>query len=164
MISPLHPQMGRGQSFIHPAPVGPFRDAQKVGERMPGYLSGQLVLAAGVSFGSGDLFGSCFFYLFSGAIAGTVANFIVRGKLGCLLGNFALGIVGAIVARFILGFLLQFITLPNKNDLSIGFMGTTIIAAIAATLISYIFNTALKAEHGRQAQLVEEHRQERGQS
>ncbi|SRR5579883_2828697 len=126
-------------------------------------MPGHVVLAANITFGGSDPLTTCFSYLFAGAIAGTVASFIVRGKLGCLLGNFVLGILGAIAAQFILNFLLQFITLPHSNTIPVGFIGTTIIASIAATLIALIFNAALKAERSHQEKLLEQHRQERGQ-
>lgn len=110
---------------------------------------------------SGNIFGSCFFYLFSGIIAGTVAQFIARGRMGCLLGNFFLGIVGAILGSFILDFLQQHIAtlktlLPDKT----GFLGTTIIASIMATLLAVLFSQARKAERRHQANLLEQRRQE----
>ncbi len=116
-----------------------------------------LILAAGFTINSGGLFGSCFFYLASGIIAGTVASFVVRGKMGCIFGNFLLGIVGAVVANFLLNFLLDILPFLKQNqELSTGFLGTTILASIAATLISYIFTVSLKAERRYQKRLLDE--------
>lgn len=109
-----------------------------------------------VTFNSGDLIGSCFFYLAAGVIAGTVATFVVRGRLGCIFGNFFLGILGAIVGKFLLDVLTGAIVplrtlLPDKT----GFLGTTIIASVTATLLAYIVGTALKAERRHQQRLLD---------
>ena len=117
----------------------------------------QLVLATGFTFNSGGLLGSCFFYLFSGMIAGTVASFVVRGKMGCIFGNFFLGILGAIIANFLLNLVLNIVPFIKSNQqLTTGFLGTTILASIAATLISYTFTTLRKAESRYQKRLIAE--------
>ena len=116
-----------------------------------------LIVAATFSFDTGNLFSSCFTYLFAGMIAGTIASFVVRGKMGCIFGNFFLGIVGAIVANFLLNFLLNFVPfLKSNQQLTTGFLGTTILASIAATLISYLFTSARKAESRYQKRLLDE--------
>jgi uncharacterized membrane protein YeaQ/YmgE (transglycosylase-associated protein family) len=116
-----------------------------------------LTLALTVVPNSNDLF-SCFYYLFSGMIAGTVANYIVRGKMGCLLGNFLLGFIGSYIGFFIINnVVLSFI--PNKNNVTTNFFVTTVIASVFATLISLLINVGLKAERNRQQQLLEKHRQ-----
>ena len=118
-----------------------------------------LVIAAGYLPDSGGLLGSCFFYLFSGMIAGTVASFVVRGKMGCIFGNFFLGILGAIVSYFLLNLALNFVPfLPKSQQLTTNFLESTVLASIAATLISYIFTTARKAESRYQKRLIDESR------
>ncbi len=110
----------------------------------------------GFSFNSGDLFGSCVFYLAAGVIAGSVAQFIVRGRLGCLVGNFFLGILGAIVASFLVNLLYPLLpksVVPHTS--SVGFMGTVILASIMATLIALFFNWAVKAERRHQQYLLD---------
>ncbi len=114
-----------------------------------------LVLA--ITFDSSGIF-SCFFYVFAGMIAGTFAHYVVRGRLGCLFGNFFLGIAGAIAGGFLLNFLegafphLKAI-IPDKT----GFFGTTLIATIMATLISFIVTRAMRAERRHQQRLLEKY-------
>jgi uncharacterized membrane protein YeaQ/YmgE (transglycosylase-associated protein family) len=113
----------------------------------------------GFAFNSGDLFSSCFFYLAAGVIAGSVAQFIVRGRLGCLVGNFFLGIVGAIVANFLVN--LIFPLIPKSalsHNIGVGFMGTVILASLVATLIALLFNWAVKAERQHQQSLLDRYR------
>lgn len=111
-----------------------------------------LTLAAVLSYDSGTI-GACFFYAISGVIAGTVASFVVRGKLGCVLGNFVLGLIGAFVGSFLINFVLRF--LPHQdNTISVGFLGTTIIASITATLIAYIVHWSRVVERRQQQQLL----------
>jgi uncharacterized membrane protein YeaQ/YmgE (transglycosylase-associated protein family) len=101
--------------------------------------------------------GGCFTYLFAGIIAGTIATFVVRGRLGCIVVNFGLGIVGAVVANFILNLfapLLVRLNIPNSAD----FFGITVFASIAATLVAFLFNMALKAEGRHQQHLLDKHR------
>jgi uncharacterized membrane protein YeaQ/YmgE (transglycosylase-associated protein family) len=114
-----------------------------------------------VVFDSGNLLSSCVFYLIAGSIAGTVANFVVRGKMGCILGNFLLGILGAVVARFLLDLIVPHVPGLNNasNQLTIGFIGTTIIASIAATAIAYTFYWARVAERNQQEKLLAKHGQ-----
>ena len=107
------------------------------------------------TFDSGGFFGSCVTYLFAGVIAGTIASFVVRGKLGCIVVNFGLGIVGAIVANVVLNLIAP---LLPKNLTSTGFFGITVFASIAATLLAFVFNWALKAEGRHQDRLLEKHR------
>ncbi len=107
------------------------------------------------TFDSGGFFGSCLTYLFAGVIAGTVASFVVRGKLGCVVVNFGLGILGAIVANFALNLIAPI--LP-KSLTSTGFFGITVFASVAATLVAFVFNWALKAEGRHQQQLLDKHR------
>ncbi len=108
-----------------------------------------------VTFDSGGLLGSCLFYLFSGVIAGTVATFVVRGRLGCVFGNFFLGIVGAVIVKFLLDFVGKIPGFGQINTLQIGFMATTILASVAATLIALVFTQALKAERRHQQNLLD---------
>jgi uncharacterized membrane protein YeaQ/YmgE (transglycosylase-associated protein family) len=104
---------------------------------------------------SSDLF-SCFYYFFSGMIAGTVANYIVRGKMGCLLGNFFLGFIGSYIGFFILNnVVLSF--LPGQGSATTNFFVTTVIASITATLISLLISVGLKAERSHQQALLEKH-------
>ena len=105
------------------------------------------------TFDSGGIFGSCFTYLFAGVIAGTIASFVVRGKFGCMVVNFALGILGAVVANLALNLiapLLSKVNIPNST----GFFGITVFASITATAIALIFNWALKAESRHQQHLL----------
>jgi len=107
------------------------------------------------TFDSGGIFSSCFTYLFAGVIAGTVASFVVRGKLGCVVVNFGLGILGAVVANFVLNLIAPI--LP-KAWTSTGFFGITVFASIAATLVAFVFSWALKAEGRHQQHLLDLHR------
>jgi uncharacterized membrane protein YeaQ/YmgE (transglycosylase-associated protein family) len=97
---------------------------------------------------SGGLFGSIIFWLLAGMIAGTVANFVVRGRAGCLFGNFFLGIIGAIIAYFLLN-------LVPGIKWQAQFLGATLIASVGATLIAFIFHQARRAENRYQARLLD---------
>jgi uncharacterized membrane protein YeaQ/YmgE (transglycosylase-associated protein family) len=108
----------------------------------------------------GGLFSNCFSYLLIGVIAGTVATFVVRGKLGCILGNFLLGILGAVVGYFAL----NLIPILNQKDIRINFIGTTIIASVTATLIAFIFSEALAAERRHQQRLLDKYHNQPPQS
>jgi uncharacterized membrane protein YeaQ/YmgE (transglycosylase-associated protein family) len=96
-------------------------------------------------------FFSCFEWFFAGAIAGTIANFVVRGRLGCIVTNFVLGLLSAFVA----GFILSFIPFFNGKDAAIGFFGTTVIASVSATLIAYLIHTLRRAEGRYQQKLLD---------
>ncbi len=96
-----------------------------------------------------NLFTACFFWAFSGMIAGTIANFVVRGRGGCIFGNIFLGLVGALVATVLINVFLQ------QKNVTLDFFETTVIASVASTLIAYIFHTARKAESKYQQKLME---------
>lgn len=109
-----------------------------------------------LTFDSGGLIGSCFFYGVAGIIAGTVASFVARGRLGCLVGNFFLGIAGAIVGKFLFDLASGHIPgvahlLPDKT----GFLGTTIIASVVATALALLITTALRVERRHQQRLLD---------
>jgi len=108
----------------------------------------------------GGLFSNCFSYLLIGMIAGTIATFVVRGKLGCIIGNFLLGILGAVVGYFVL----NLIPILNQKDISVNFIGTTIIASITATLIALIFSSVLAAERRHQQHLLDKYHDQQPQS
>lgn len=104
---------------------------------------------AAVSFSPQNLFTACFFWAFAGMIAGTVANYVVRGKGGCIFGNFFLGLIGAMLGTALINVVVR------QSNITLGFIETTIIASIIATLIAYIFHTARKAEQRHQDRLLE---------
>ncbi len=103
------------------------------------------------SFNSGNIFTVCFFWAFAGMIAGTVANFVVRGKTGCIVGNFFLGLIGALIAGVILNFI------PGLN-IEAGFFATMIIASLGATLVAFLFHQVRKAEGNYQKRLLDRSR------
>lgn len=110
------------------------------------------MIIADISFAGVNLFTACFYWFFAGGIAGTVANFIVRGRLGCFFGNFFLGIIGAIVAYFILNLFL------SKQNVSLSFIEITVAASVFATLIAFIFHEARQAEGNYQRKLLDKER------
>lgn len=112
-----------------------------------------MIFASGINFGDLNLFNACFYWGFAGTIAGTVAHFVVRGRLGCLVGNLALGIVSALVANFLLNLFFQ------KNSVTLNFIEVTVIASITATLIAFIFHQARTAEGRYQQRLLDRSRQ-----
>ncbi len=120
----------------------------------------QGIVLAGFIPSLGGLFSNCFSYLLIGVIAGTVATFVVRGKLGCILGNFLLGLLGAVVGYFVL----NLIPILNQKDISVNFIGTTIIASVTATLIALIFTSALAAERRHQQHLLDKYHDQQAQS
>ena len=107
------------------------------------------MIIAAVNFGGVNIFTACFYWFLTGGIAGTVAHFIVRGKMGCFFGNFFLGIVGAIIADFILNLFFK------NQSLSLNFIEITVAASIFATLIALIFHEARRAETGYQQRLLD---------
>lgn len=111
-----------------------------------------LILADTLAYNSGTV-GSCFFYVMAGIIAGTVASFVVRGRFGCILGNFALGLIGAFVGSFLINLVLRFF--PHQdNTISVGFIGTTVIASITATAIAYVIHWTRVLERRQQQHLL----------
>jgi len=95
-----------------------------------------------------NFFNACFYVFLTGAIAGSIANFVVRSKIGCIFGNFFLGIVGAMIANFLIGLV------PQGKDARFSFFATTVIATIAATLIAFVFHEARRAESKHQQNLL----------
>jgi|GEM_PF-3416449 len=105
------------------------------------------MLLANVTLGNAGIF-SCFFWLAAGAIAGTVATYVVRGRGGCIFGNFFLGLVGALIAKFVLGLVF------SNQDVTLNFFETTVAASIVATVIAYLFHTFRRAESKYQQNLL----------
>ena len=95
-----------------------------------------MALTLGYSvFGISLLPGSCIGWVLAGAIGGWLAGLIVRGRgYGCI-GDIVLGLVGAFLAAFFLGFIL-----PARfaGDATYHFVGTTILAFLGALVLAFI--------------------------
>ncbi len=104
---------------------------------------------AAISFSPNNILYACVFWAFAGMIAGTVANYIVRGRGGCIFGSFFLGLIGALVGTTLINLVLR------QQNVTLGFFETTVIASVFATVIAYIFHSSRKAEQRYQDKLLE---------
>jgi uncharacterized membrane protein YeaQ/YmgE (transglycosylase-associated protein family) len=111
------------------------------------------MVIADINFNDLNLFNACIYWAGAGLIAGSIAQFVVRGKLGCVFGNLLLGLVGAMVGTFIINIVLQ-----GKN-FGVNFIEITLIASVMATLIAFIFHQARRAEGRYQERLLDKYRE-----
>ncbi len=95
-----------------------------------------LVLAITAPGGVELMAGSCVGWAVAGLIGGWLAGKIVQGKgYGCFEDIF-LGIVGAFLAAFFLGFLS--VRVLGQNTPTFHFLGTTVLAFLGALVLSLI--------------------------
>ncbi len=79
--------------------------------------------------------GNCLGWIVAGLIGGWLAGKIVRGRgYGCV-GDIVLGLVGAFIAAVVL----QFAIHPSfVDDLTFGFIGTTVLAFLGALVLAFV--------------------------